>query len=466
MKPRARDTKVVVVAYRHFVDPGFHSRIDLSNQALKGLSGRAIFALVEEASEEMSRYQVLIFGRSKEQKSETIKEGKKEKKNEKCVKPATAQEFRAALKEVMEKAETAWKNSAGASRNADTEGLFNYHVGYRPVMDDKNPEKVKEAGYGQLGIIMSRFMINEARMGRGHAALMTPAYRKRFWDDDADNDGKPDGIFPAPNLMMPVSIVYDITAGIAGAAMTVLAGNVAGAAVSTAIGLIDDLIFTTLDISTDYRKAEDAWKDFGVKAATSAVANLTTAGLSSIGNAGASLFSGAASTATNTAVNSGTSAIAAAMGRGLKAMGQGAVIKLANTAITTAAYGKHASFEDFLNDYGNKLGRFDTWSGVLASGIRGFTQGMLAGNDFAGFSSEDIDQVNAVAGFGANMAAGGFEFATTGKTTFNILQFKDVGTAALTFDINQGISGELFSQGGHQLNFSAAMKGLGGLCVQ
>ena len=89
--------------------------------------------------------------------------------------------------------------------------------------------------------------------------------------------------------------------------------------------------------------------------------------------------------------------------------------KPANTAITTAAYGKHANFEDFLNDYGNKLGRFDTWSGVLASGIRGFTQGMLAGNDFAGFSSEDIDHVNAVAGFGANMAAGGFEFATTGK---------------------------------------------------
>ena len=76
MKPRARDTKVVVAAYRNFVDPGFHSRIDLSNKALKGLSGRAIFTLVEEASEEMSRYQVLIFGRSKEQKSETIEEGK------------------------------------------------------------------------------------------------------------------------------------------------------------------------------------------------------------------------------------------------------------------------------------------------------------------------------------------------------------------------------------------------------
>ena len=44
--------------------------------------------------------------------------------------------------------------------------------------------------------------------------------------------------------------------------------------------------------------------------------------------------------------------------------------KLANTAITTAAYGNHGSFEDFLNDYGNKLGRFDTWSGVLALGIR------------------------------------------------------------------------------------------------
>ena len=457
-----------VSTYRYFTSPGFRGRTDLSNEALKGLSGQAIFTLVEKASEEMTRYQVLIFGRSDKQRKEKTEDGKP---NEKYVKPADADEFNDTLKQILKDATAGWERGAGYLRrdkkneleNKNTEGLFNFHVGYQPVMnvENKKYEEVKEAGYGQLGIIMSQFMINEARMGRGNAALKAPIYRKPFWDDDADNDGKPDGIFPAPNLMMPVSIVYDITAGIAGAAMTAIAGNVAGAAVSTAIGLIDDLIFTTLDISTGYRKAEDAWKDFGVKAATSALANLTTAGLSSIGNAGASLFSGAASTATNTAVNSGTSAIAAAMGRGLKAMGQGAVIKLANTAITTAAYGKHGSFEDFLNDYGNKLGRFDTWSGVLASGIRGFTQGMLAGNDFAGFSSEDIDHVNAVAGFGANMAAGGFEFATTGRTTFNILQFKDVGTAALTFDINEGVSAELFSQGGHQLNFSAAMKGLG-----
>ena len=52
MKPRARDTKVVVAAYRNFVDPGFHSRIDLSNKALRGLSGQAIFTPVEEAAEE------------------------------------------------------------------------------------------------------------------------------------------------------------------------------------------------------------------------------------------------------------------------------------------------------------------------------------------------------------------------------------------------------------------------------
>ena len=49
MKPRARGTKVVVAAYRHFVDPGFRNCIDLSNEALKGLSGRAVFTLVEES---------------------------------------------------------------------------------------------------------------------------------------------------------------------------------------------------------------------------------------------------------------------------------------------------------------------------------------------------------------------------------------------------------------------------------
>ena len=43
MKPRARDIKVVAAAYRY-------SRIDVSKEALRGLSGQAVFTLVEEAA--------------------------------------------------------------------------------------------------------------------------------------------------------------------------------------------------------------------------------------------------------------------------------------------------------------------------------------------------------------------------------------------------------------------------------
>ena len=438
-----------VDVYRDFIAPGFSGRTDLSNHALKGLSGTAIAVLVDQATEEMARYQVLIFGRSEQQKKPTTKDGKQ---NKRYVEPAGPTEFRNALARVLREAQAAWKTGANSKRTADTEGLFNYHVGYDPVMEG---ESIKQAGYGQLGVIMGAFLTNEARMHRGHAALKAPIYRKPLWDDDADNDGKSDSLLPAPNLTMPVSIGYDIVAGVAGVAVTAVAGNVAGGAVSTAIGLVDDAIFTGLDVATGYRNAKDAWYDFGVKAATTAVANMVSAGFSSIGSAGASLFSAAASTTASTAVNSGTSVVASALGNSLKAIGQSTLTKLANTAITTAAYG--GKWDKAFAD----LGSWEQWSGTVTAGIRGFSRTMLAGTDLAGFDSEDAGHVNNVAGFGANTIAGGFEFATTGAATFNIASIKGVGATAITFAQDRGISAALLSQAGHQLNFSAAMRGFG-----
>ena len=258
-----------VAVYQNFVDPGFQSRIDLSNEALKGLSGRAIFTMVEEAGEEMARYQVLIFGRSEKQREQKTKEGKE---NKKYVKPADVQEFRAAVAKVMEQAEKSWKNSAGASRNTDTEGLFNFHVGYQPVMDGEN---IKEAGYGQLGIIMGQFMRNEGRMNRGHVALMTPAYRKPMWDDDADNDGKSDGIIAAPSL----ATVVDIAANIVIAA--VLPGGAGNMLLAAALNLVDDFIFATADVATGYASVEDSFGALGKKALSSMV----SAGISIGGSA-------------------------------------------------------------------------------------------------------------------------------------------------------------------------------------
>ena len=427
-----------VAAYRNFVDPGFHSRIDLSNEALRGLSGQAIFTLVEEASEEMSRYQVLIFGRSKEQKSENIKEGKEEKKNEKYVNPATAQEFRAALKEVMEKAETAWKNSAGASRNADTEGLFNFHVGYRPVMDPENPEKVKEAGYGQMGMIMSRFIINEARMGRGHAALMTPAYRKPMWDDDADNDGKSDGIIAAPSLATVIDIAANIVIG------AVLPGGVGNVILGAALNLVDDLIFATADVATGYATADQAFGALGRKALTSAV----SAGVSIGGSA-----------------LDGVLGVAGTLGEVASDIG----IKGVQMLTTNAA-------NSIIHNGFNGEALLDATFSVNA--LKGYAVGLVGAGVSSGMETaivgtvgKDLFNARALGGLAGGLASAGMEYGLTGKTKLNVLNMADltggkVHGGLLELNINRE-GGSLFNvgRGGVGVNMHALQNAAAGFDV-
>ena len=111
-------------------------------------------------------------------------------------------------------------------------------------------------------------------------------------------------------------------------------------------------------------------------------------------------------------------------------------------------------------DFGSAFDSWDDWSGTATAGVRGFSQTMLAGIDFAGYEDREIADVNNVANFGANALASGFEYATTGTTTINIAPIKGVGTTSLTFDRDNGVSGQLFSSAGNQLNFVGAMRGL------
>ena len=448
-----------VVTYRRFTSPGFHAQTDLSDENIKGLSGAEIFNLVEKAGEEMMRYQVMIFGRSEDQRSEKTKEGKK---NKKYVKPADAQEFHSVLSNILKIARKSWKNSAGASRNADTEGLFNFHVGYRPVMKGEN---IKEAGYGQMGIIMSQFMKNEARLHRGHAALMTPDYRKPMWDDDADNDGKSDGIIAAPSL----ATVVDIAANIIIAA--VLPPGLGNVLLGAALNLVDDLIFTTADVSTGYRSSQEAFGALGVKALTSAATAATGGLLNGFGTAveGSKgfLVSGlrgmvkTSNTFAKAGVNAGFAATTAAVN---KVMSQGIHVVANN-----------GKWEDFAEGFD----RLDDWAGVAASGMQaGF--GSLAGDFFTTDGTNlvlDNNTFNTSALQGAASLTGSFsgaltEYAMSGKTTLNLLNMsmfnlKGVGDTTVSgglLELNIGGGRNLFSigQGGYNANIGTIANTIAG----
>ena len=432
-----------VGTYRRFTSPGFRARTDLSNKALKGLSGAEIFTLVERASEEMMRYQVLIFGRSDEQRSEKTKDGKT---NAKYVNPADADEFHKVLKAILKDSREAWKTSAGASRHSDTEGLFNFHVGFRPVMKG---EEVSEAGYGQMGRIMSRFMINEARMGRGHAALMTPDYRKPMWDDDADNDGKSDGIIAAPSL----ATVIDIAANIVIAA--VLPGGVGNVILGAALNLVDDFIFATADVATGYATSDQAFGALGKKALVSAATTVTGGLLNGFGSAtaaGADKFlagglRGLVKTSSSlgrAAVNSGFAAATATVN---KAMSRG---------IHVAVDG--GSWEDFAEDFDS----VSDWAGVAAATVQAGV-GSLAGDFFTTDGTnwgleENIFNTGALRGAASltgNLSGALTEYAMSGRTSLNLLNMsmfnlegaKGGRLSGGLLQLNLGGGGNLFNIG-------------------
>ena len=93
---------------------------------------------------------------------------------------------------------------------------------------------------------------------------------------------------------------------------------------------------------------------------------------------------------------------------------------------------------------------------------------VLAGTDLAGFDSEDIGHVNRVASFGAGGIAAGFDYATTGTTTVNLVDFRMFGLESthgtfsgglLELGIGGGGSMARFGGGGHAMDVAGAMQG-------
>ena len=399
-----------VAVYRDFIAPGFSGRTDLSTPALTGLSGTAIATLVDQATEEMARYQVLIFGRSEQQKKATTKDGKR---NERYVTPVGAAEFRDTLAQVLREAEAAWKRGANSERTGDTEGLFNYHVGYDPVMEG---ESIKQAGYGQLGVIMGAFFTNEARLHRGHTALMTPIHRKPLWDDDADNDGKSDSLFGAPT----VATVVDV--GVAVALTAAGAGPLAVAALS----LVDDVLFTTADVATGYQDTAAAFGQLGIRAATS-VAGAATGGL--INGVGGQHASGFLVQGLSGTIGSGvTNTVGAAAIDAGFAMATSGINTVMAAGITTAFTG--GEWDDFTGG----LDSWEHWRGTTIAGVRGaagsltrnfFTQDGTGETIVAG-TSIDTKALAGAASLSTTAITAGAEYAITDRTTVNLaaLNFK------------------------------------------
>ena len=195
---------------------------------------------VDKAVKNLERYSDLIFG------EKTSKD------------TANWKGFDDDFRSYVEKMEERFASSKQYGKYKDTKGLFYMHLGYAPVMQSKNPEKVKTEGYGEYGRIYKLFLRNEARLGRGLASFEVPCYSQKLWDDDKNNDGESDGLLGAPSIRSIGSIAMTIASGGAGAW-------------AFAVNMLDDAVFTAMDIGNGITDWDDGMLSLGKQVGTSLV---------------------------------------------------------------------------------------------------------------------------------------------------------------------------------------------------
>jgi len=397
-----------VGAYRYYKAPGFKHGIDLSPGKLKQLNSAIVQARVQKTQQNMQNYLKLIFG------NETDENG-----NPVDIRTGLDSSF---LKHLTRQ-EEAFRNSAQYDRGyedddgvfhdsgyqTDTKGLFNFHVGYGPEMDDEDPEKVEQEGYGEMGRIYRDFMIQQARLYRGLSTVDAPWYSQKLWDDDTDNDGDSDGFLGAPSMRS----ITDLVMTVAGSLLT---GGVGG----FLFNLIDDVIFTMADVGRGIMNKGQAALGF-VKKAGTALLNTATGGLfdkldvSQLMDFG----NGIGGRLLDTAADIGTTGL--------------------QTAVNT--YGGAAlNSVNLENGFDmNTFNSMTSWNNMGASLLGNMADTALDSTFGLALTDDYIKQlgnsgwgrmagrVGSIGSFAGSAARGLTEYAMTGQTTLNILNFSMLG---------------------------------------
>ncbi len=436
-----------IAAYRWFAAPEFDTGVDLSRAVLQGSNPEVIQAKVAKAQENLRAYLSLIFGNK-------FDDGK-----------GMPVDLRIGLdRRFLEMFEAAERDFASSSRAAeimdsssgrrfgDAQGLFAFHVGYLPVPDQDNPERMKKSGYGELGRIYERFFVHEARLSRGFALAEMPWYSQRLWDDDADNDGVSDGIFGAPS----VRSVTDIGLSVVAATLTAGQSLWANAALMTAVNLTDDLVFTAADAAGGYRDPGDAWSGFGKKAAI----GMLSSGLG-VGTGSLDRMIGFSDTISGAIWETGTDTMLA----GARTAGT----LYGNAILGNIEFARLGS-EDWFDYTG--YGSASAWKNMktgLASGMGGALVSSGFDTQLRGYLNRSYSDGSALHALAGGLTGSAIEYGMSGRTELNILSFADLfgSKAARTglLELNIGGGGNLFTlgSGGTSVNVSTLEQAQRGL---
>jgi hypothetical protein len=146
------------------------------------------------------------------------------------------------------------------------DGLFGKHVGYAPVyksgydvdMEKSRTKNIKYKGSGELGRILGYLSWYNMEEGAGYSQVNQPAWDKPLWDA-YPLFGNEDWMMEAPSFAGAVDLVVQVVATVA----TAPVGGWGGAALGAAIGSVDDLLFTALELGTGYIIPEQALLQVG-----------------------------------------------------------------------------------------------------------------------------------------------------------------------------------------------------------
>ncbi|MDR2376069.1 MAG: C40 family peptidase [Treponema sp.] len=217
--------------YEFYVpESGPVSGVDLNAATLNGLDADTIMYMAETARLNLDKWGEMIFGRVENNKT----------------------------------VEHQVLRSNGNDDNALVtvrDGALGAHIGYGPLLKDEvsylhSPlEDAEDPGAGEMGKILLDFWWNGMVSSVGYSEMGKAVYDQKFWAQ-AYTPG-----FTAPTIRDTLDFALDITSIALSGVITPFAASL--------INMVDDLLFSGLDLSFSYRTTDEVMKSLTTTAATS-----------------------------------------------------------------------------------------------------------------------------------------------------------------------------------------------------
>jgi hypothetical protein len=332
------------------------------------------------------------------------------------------------------------------------DGLFGEYVGYAPIyksgdnldMTKRRSKNIRYKGSGELGRILGYLSWYNMEESAGYSKVNMPAWDKPLWDP-IPFLGNYALMLEAPSFAGAVDMVVQVAATIATAPI----GGWGGAALGAAIGSIDDLMFTALEVGQGYIIPEQAWLQVGQTLLKAGVQTLMTGVMNGFGADGAlsdkADYLALAKDDTVTNVLNGMDPLEKFTLGGLKgvlgdnwmvqgalALGQSFGSNYANGVINAYQVELDENGEFAGYSFNDKVLEESMWGsgavlGYIGSGISSLMNGLTLTDQHGNLLPDEVigggKQFNQFLG---NTITGITETIMTGEMKFNVLNLKDI----------------------------------------